>query len=355
VAALILPAAASAQSFDTHASSQWMKLGGYTVTGGDDQDLAKLNVSVSAEAQWTADLKTMVGWNADQVRQGGELHVGRSVPLLNGQMQVVWTIKGSTTPGGSFSSKTVRATATCLPRLLDGADPYTCTVTAPSVTLAQTIGVPGSTYIKFQPRARFTIRPRSAGITRELTVDGGTGTEDLTLSQLPQDDYIYLPCSASPAQLVTYHLGHLQYAPDVRVEQQPLVQIGKLDPVMGLVETDAALNGVFGPKYVSDPFFALLGGGTTSNLGLLKANLTPPDIYPLGVFTGDAGYKIWFKGYASSPCANLTYRWDFGDGTTSSAQFPSHVYTTPGIHGGTLTVKDDSGLKSTRSFTVMVK
>jgi hypothetical protein len=270
-------------------------------------------------------------------------------------MQVVWTITGSTSPGGSFSKKVVKTTATCTPKLLDGADPYTCTVTAPSVTLAQTVGLPGSTYIKLQPRARFTIRPESASVTRELAVDGGTGSANLTLSQLPQNDYNYLPCSASPAQMVTYDLGHLQYTPGVKVEQQPLVQIGKMDPVMGLVETDALINGVFGPKYVSDPFFALLGGGPTSNLGLLKPNLTPPDIHPLDVFTGDAGYKIYFKGYASSPCANLTYRWDFGDGTTSSAQFPSHVYATPGIHGGTLTVKDDSGLKSTRSFTVMVK
>jgi len=66
---------------------------------------------------------------------------------------------------------------------------------------------------------------------------------DATLSQLPQSDYVYLPCSASPAQLVTYDLGYLQYTPGVRVEQQPLVQIGKMDPVMGLVETDALMNG----------------------------------------------------------------------------------------------------------------
>ncbi|WP_084285620.1 PKD domain-containing protein [Solirubrobacter soli] len=357
VAALILPTAtASAQSFDIHASSQWMKLGGYTVSGGDDQNLAKLNVTVTAEAQWTADLKTMVGWNSDQVRQGGELYITRSVPLPSGQLQVVWTIKGSTTPGGTFSTKTVKTTATCIPKLLDGAAPYRCTVTAPNVTLAQTVGLPGSTYINFQPRARFTIQPRSADITRELTLDGGTGTKNLSLSQLPQSDYDYLSCSGSPAQMVTYELGHFQYYPDVKVEQQPLVQVGKMDPVMGLVETDALINGVFGPKYVSDPFFVLLGGGKTMNLGLLKPNLTPPDIHPLPVFTGDAGSTIYFEGYASSPCAlDLTYRWDFGDGETSSTQFPHHVYATPGIHGGTLTVKDPSGLKSTRSFSVFVK
>jgi hypothetical protein len=40
---------------------------------------------------------------------------------------------------------------------------------------------------------------------------------------------------------------------------------------------------------------------------------------------------------------NLTYLWDFGDGTTSNLEFPSHTYSTPGYYVVCLTVSDGAG------------
>ncbi|MEV8419132.1 carbohydrate-binding protein, partial [Streptomyces niveus] len=48
----------------------------------------------------------------------------------------------------------------------------------------------------------------------------------------------------------------------------------------------------------------------------------------------------------------LTYSWNFGDGTTSTAANPSHTYTTNGTFRPTLTVRDPEGLTGTASLVV---
>ncbi|MET7617812.1 PQQ-dependent sugar dehydrogenase [Streptomyces sp. NPDC005408] len=48
----------------------------------------------------------------------------------------------------------------------------------------------------------------------------------------------------------------------------------------------------------------------------------------------------------------LTYAWDFGDGTTSTAADPSHTYTSTGTFRPTLTVRDSEGLTGTASLVV---
>src|SRR5262249_19580023 len=39
----------------------------------------------------------------------------------------------------------------------------------------------------------------------------------------------------------------------------------------------------------------------------------------------------------------VTYRWDFGDGSSSSQMAPTHAYAAPGTYVATLMVGDDSG------------
>lgn len=50
----------------------------------------------------------------------------------------------------------------------------------------------------------------------------------------------------------------------------------------------------------------------------------------------------------------LTYRWNFGDGQTSTAASPAHTYTTNGTYSPSLTVTDPAGLTGTASLVVTV-
>ncbi|MEL6191098.1 MAG: PKD domain-containing protein [Bacteroidota bacterium] len=50
----------------------------------------------------------------------------------------------------------------------------------------------------------------------------------------------------------------------------------------------------------------------------------------------------------------LTWSWDFGDGTTSIAQNPSHTYTTPGTYTATLTTTDGSGCQVSSQVSIDV-
>lgn len=53
---------------------------------------------------------------------------------------------------------------------------------------------------------------------------------------------------------------------------------------------------------------------------------------------------------------NISYTWDFGDGTGSTAFSPSHLYAQPGIYRVVLTAKDGSGgCSSTAAATIIVK
>jgi PKD repeat protein len=62
----------------------------------------------------------------------------------------------------------------------------------------------------------------------------------------------------------------------------------------------------------------------------------------------NAYFSLWpdslnpsvYYGYNYSSGSNLTYLWDFGDGTSSTQAFPSHTYTNPGNYLICLTVAD---------------
>jgi PKD repeat protein len=68
------------------------------------------------------------------------------------------------------------------------------------------------------------------------------------------------------------------------------------------------------------------------------------------------GAVVPFLDLSTTPNGAITARsWDFGDGSTSAAQYPSHTYAAPGTYTVTLTVTDTLGLSSstTGSYTVL--
>jgi PKD repeat protein len=74
---------------------------------------------------------------------------------------------------------------------------------------------------------------------------------------------------------------------------------------------------------------------------------------PVAVFSGSptSGTAPLTVNFASSSTGTITtYAWNFGDGTSSSAQNPSHVYSTAGVYTVSLTVSGSAG-SNTKTYT----
>jgi PKD repeat protein len=98
-------------------------------------------------------------------------------------------------------------------------------------------------------------------------------------------------------------------------------------------------------------------GGT----GLAQATVTPTDRPPPtvvhdGPFAGSEGRAVSFDASASRAADGgaLTYRWDFGDGTSAATATASHVYADQGSYAVTLRVTDAEGITSLASTTATV-
>ncbi|HEV2636352.1 MAG TPA: PKD domain-containing protein [Actinocrinis sp.] len=68
--------------------------------------------------------------------------------------------------------------------------------------------------------------------------------------------------------------------------------------------------------------------------------------------TGNAPLSVNFTGSASGGTAPYTYSWNFGDGSTSTTQNPSHTYSAAGTYTATLTVTDSSSPAKTATSSV---
>jgi PKD repeat protein len=70
--------------------------------------------------------------------------------------------------------------------------------------------------------------------------------------------------------------------------------------------------------------------------------------------SGAAPLDVAFQGGVTGGRAPVTYSWSFGDGNTSPLASPSHIYTTAGTYGASLTVADSLGSKSGAGVTIVV-
>jgi hypothetical protein len=358
VAPSIASAASVGEAYNHSLSSGSESLGGYHIGGYDSLGLASFDVDVAAKATWTSPLQTVVGWDTAKVRQGADLSVGRSVsPLALGTLKVRWTLTGSVKPKG-FSSvdigtKAIGDDATCSLQTIGGG--YSCVAISNGVPLVKTPGIPASPYVKVALKATFNITAEGVITNRSFSVDGANaGTaSNLPLSVLPTAETIKVPCGPVGSS-VAYRLSSLRWTPAVAVTQQPTVQIGLMDPVLGLAEGPSLYDHAFGPAIHSNPTFELTATGHTTDLGDLLANNVAPTIAPLGGFSGKAGVPVAFSADADGRCDIESYVWKFSNGTTSYGAAPSRTFAAAGSYDGELTVTDASGLKTTRSFTVTI-
>lgn len=69
---------------------------------------------------------------------------------------------------------------------------------------------------------------------------------------------------------------------------------------------------------------------------------------------GTAPLAVAFTATASGGVPPYTYRWEFGDGGTSTLQNPTHTYASAGTYSAQLTVTDSEGQAVTRTASVTV-
>ncbi|MFW6725107.1 ThuA domain-containing protein [Streptomyces sp. MAR4 CNY-716] len=101
------------------------------------------------------------------------------------------------------------------------------------------------------------------------------------------------------------------------------------------------------------------GGSVNPDSGLYKINYTKGARTPIAKAavdkdSGPAPLDVTFSSEGSNDPDgdDLTYAWDFGDGTTSDETDPSHTYAEPGQYTARLTVTDPSGRTGTSNVTV---
>ena len=83
-------------------------------------------------------------------------------------------------------------------------------------------------------------------------------------------------------------------------------------------------------------------GSSNCNIGVIKFDFNLPAV--IADFnipnTVCAPVEVYFNNTSQSISPNTTYFWDFGDGTTSAQEFPTHTYAQSGIYTIRLVVQD---------------
>jgi PKD repeat protein len=117
-----------------------------------------------------------------------------------------------------------------------------------------------------------------------------------------------------------------------------------------------ATNGLFKVQLnVSD------GVNTTSTnisirVTLFGVNLPPTAVASASPSAGPAPLAVSFSssGSADPEGSSLTYSWNFGDGTTSTAANPAKTYSNPGVYTARLTVSDGTNTSAPSTVAIIV-
>jgi len=89
-------------------------------------------------------------------------------------------------------------------------------------------------------------------------------------------------------------------------------------------------------------------------VGTVAAEVTPPGHLDNVVY-GGAPLVVQFNSATLGLGGELTYHWDFGDGSSSNSPSPSHTYNSTGQYTATLTVDSDDGSDAVRTVTIYIE
>ena len=83
--------------------------------------------------------------------------------------------------------------------------------------------------------------------------------------------------------------------------------------------------------------------------------IAPSAVFSISAVSGKAPFTVTFTDSSQNGSANITqWQWDFGDGGTSSAQNPDHIFEMAGTYDISLTVSSADGSDSARQLSAIV-
>ncbi|MFB6456151.1 PKD domain-containing protein [Chitinophaga sp. Hz27] len=207
-------------------------------------------------------------------------------------------------------------------------------------TLINTTTAPVTAYYNYSINANGCISSANVAVRVKPTpVLSSTLTPDPVCTGAP---FVYTP--ESEVQGTTFAWSR---AAVTGVSNPAATGINRINETLNV--TDGAIHTV--------PYVYTLAANGCTNTATVNAS-----VYPLPV----AGFTInnplqcldlnsfVFTNTSTSQTNNPTYLWDFGDGTTSTAVSPTHVYTATGIYTVTMTITGGIGCQATTSQTVTV-
>ena len=318
------------------------------------------DLTFTANATWSGDITTNVGWDSDNVRQGADLDIGRSAPLTSGSVSVAWQASGRAN-GIPFGPTNIsKDNVPCAPSLSGGG--LSCEGTSDGLWLPAAIPSPIPTTAIVAVLAigvKFDVTAEGAVVTRGFSV-GGTNIPGPSANPGPLDlvtststETFSMPCTAKSGDAVDYDLSGYHWTPDTTATQQAKIRIINTGP-FGVGEAFEYTHIDIGPAEVTSPPFDLAGTGFLTAMGGLLANNVNPTIDTLGSFSGSEGTAIAFSASVNSQCPIGSYVWEFSDGTKSFGPSPQRAFGDNGMYDGQLTVTDITGLSATQSFSVSV-
>jgi PKD repeat protein len=348
-------------------ASSTLDLGGFVIAGPiilpTLPPLVLTNLMFTANATWSGNLTTNVGWESDSLRQGANFAISRSVPVTSGNIAVTWQVSGDVDGSGfgpiNFSQNNVN----CAPTLSGGG--FSCSGTSDPIAIPGAV-VPSlilTTVIeaKVAIAVSFDVTPQNAVVNREFTIGGAdvpgpsANPGTLALADTPNTETFTLPCTSSVGDAVNYNLSNYDWAPATSATQQTVIKIINTGPFgadAGSFQIGPDID--IGPAEMSNPAFDLTGTGFLTAMGPLLANNVSPTIDPLGPFSGTEGSPVQFSATTHSQCPIDSYVWQFSDGTTSFGPTPQRAFGDEGTYSGQLTVTDVTGLSAVQDFTVNV-
>jgi len=209
-----------------------------------------------------------------------------------------------------------------------------------------------------------------SGIELEQTSDPKGGVQNIGF--VTHGDYIsYEPMNLAGIDEITYRVasGGLGGRIEVRVGSPdgPVISdTGMIEPTGGWQSWTDVTASIEDPGGTHELFFVFLnnpGDDGLFNLNYLKFRgkgmslNARPEITSVSAdpIEGEQPMEVTFGAEASDPEGeDVTYEWDFGDGSTATGPSPTHTYELSGVYEPTVTVTDASGASATDFVRVEV-